>query len=188
MELLHGIVMKPSISINVDPESQSEIYSKLELFLCMSANTYLLVQLQNNRFVGNDSIKRFVNFWKSKNRPIVPEFQFDLKTQRDIIVHNIRTFEFPGKYGLDPVLLKATLDAWGSVVNQLNVRTYCWPDSAIRKLFHDVEPVLEMLGASRDVIATFLEMKQVVVGLVHQAKYNKKMEALKLQSSQRDSF
>ncbi|GAM34862.1 hypothetical protein TCE0_015r02723 [Talaromyces pinophilus] len=188
MELLHGIVMKPSISINVDPESQSEIYSKLELFLCMSANAYLLVQLQNNRFVGNDSIKRFVNSWKSKNRPIVPEFQFDLKTQRDIIVHNIRTFEFPGKYGLDPVLLKATLDAWGSVVNQLNVRTYCWPDSAIRKLFHDVEPILEMLGASRDVIATFLEMKQVVVGLVHQAKYNKKMEALKLQSSQRYSF
>lgn len=188
MELLHGIVMKPSISINVDPESQSEIYSKLELFLCMSANAYLLVQLQNSRFVGNDSIKRFVNFWKSKNRPIVPEFQFDLKTQREIIVHNVHTFEFPGKYGLDPVLLKATLDAWGSVVNQLNVRTYCWPDSAIRKLFHDVEPILEMLGASRDVITTFLEMKQVVVRLVHQAKFNKKMEALKLQPSQRDSF
>lgn len=188
MELLHGIVMKPSISINVDPEAQSEIYSKLELFLCMSANAYLLVQLQNNRFVGNDSIKRFVNFWKSKNRPLVPEFQFDLKTQRDIIVHNLKNFEFPGKYGLDPVMLKSTLDAWGSVISQLNVRTYCWPDSAIRKLFHDVEPILEMLGASKDVIATFLEIKQVVVGLVHQAKYKKKMEALKFQSSQRDSF
>ncbi|EED13032.1 conserved hypothetical protein [Talaromyces stipitatus ATCC 10500] len=188
MELLHGIVMKPSISINVDPEAQSEIYSKLELFLCMSANSYLLVQLQNNRFVGNDSIKRFVNSWKSRNRPVVPEFQFDMKTQRDIIVHNLRTFEFPGRYGLDPVLLRGTLDAWGSVISQLNVRSYCWPDSAIRKLFHDVEPILEMLGASREVLATFLQIKQVVVAIVQQAKYKRKMEQLKLASSLHDPF
>ncbi|OKL57647.1 hypothetical protein UA08_07151 [Talaromyces atroroseus] len=188
MELLHGIVMKPSISINVDPEAQSEIYSKLELFLCTSANAYLLTQMHNNRFEGNDSVKRFVAFWNSKNRPLVPEFQFDMKTQRDIIKHNVNNFGFPGKFGLDPVLLKATLDGWGSVINQLNVRTYCWPDSAIRKLFHDVYPVLEMLGASKEVLNTFLDMKHLVVGLIHQAKYKKKMEELQRASSVRESL
>lgn len=185
MELLHGIVMKPSISINVDPEAQSEIYSKLELFVCTSANAYLLTQMQNGRFAGNDSVKRFVDFWNSKNRPLVPEFQFDMKTQRDIILHNLRDFDFPGKYGLDPVLLKSTMDGWDTVIKQLNVRTYCWPDSAIRKLFHDVHPVLEMLGASEDIIATFLNIKNLVVGLIHKAKYKKKMAELKRSSSGR---
>jgi hypothetical protein len=183
MELLHGIVMKPSISINVDPEAQSEIYSKLELFLCTSANVYLLTQMHNHRFAGNDSVKQFVAFWKSKNRPLVPEFQFDMKTQRDIIKHNVGNFDFPGKFGLDPVLLKATLDGWNSVINQLNVRTYCWPDSAIRKLFHDVGPILEMLGASKEVMNTFRDMRHLVLGLIHQARYKKKMDALQRSSS-----
>lgn len=188
MELLQGIAMKPNVSINVDPEFQALIYSKLELFLCTSANTYLLVQLQNNRFLGNDSVKRFVDFWQSKNRPPVPEFQFDLKTQRDIILHNIRNFEFPSRYGLDPVLLKSTMDAWGTIISQLNVRTYCWPDSAIRKLLHDAEPVLEMLGSAHEILAAFLQMKQIIITMIRNTRFTKKMEHLRLTSPCSDSF
>jgi hypothetical protein len=168
--------MKPNIPIHVARQTQAEIYSKLELFMCVAANEYLLVQLHYNRFVGTDSLKRFVDFWKAKNRPTVPEFQFDLKTQYEIVIHNVRTFEFPGKYGLDPVLLKSTLDAWGSVVNQLNVRNFCWPDSAILKLFHDVFPVLEMLGAPTEFMAVFLEMRRLVVEIVEESKKIKKVD------------
>ncbi|CRG83792.1 hypothetical protein PISL3812_01148 [Talaromyces islandicus] len=175
-ELVFGIVMKPNLPIHVARKTQAEIYSKLELFMCVAANEYLLVQLHYNRFVGTDSLKRFVDFWKAKNRPVVPEFQFDLKTQYEIVIHNVRNFEFPGKYGLDPVLLKSTLDAWGSVVSQLQVRNFCWPDSAILKLFHDVYPVLEMLGAPIEFMGVFLEMRRLVVQIIEESKKIKKVD------------
>ncbi|KAH8696571.1 hypothetical protein BGW36DRAFT_264958, partial [Talaromyces proteolyticus] len=175
-ELLHGIVMKPNITISLDRETQAIIYSKLELFMVVAANEYLLVQLHHNRFEGNDSIKRFVDYWNEKNRPIVPEFQFDMKTQRDIVSHNIRSFEFTGKYSLDPVLLKTTMAAWASVINQLGVRTFCWPDSAIKKLFHDVYPVLEMLDADAEIMTVFVKLRQLMMELIEEGKKHKKVD------------
>lgn len=169
-EFFHGIVMKPNVSINVARETQAEIYSKVELFMCVAANDYLVVQMYYDRFVAPDGVKRFVKFWKAKNRPTVPEFQFDMKTQYDIVMHNVRDLEFPGKYGLDPVLLKSTLDAWGNVVKQLSVRNFCWPDSAILKLFHDVYPVLEMLGADPEFMGVFVEMRRLVVQIIEESK------------------
>lgn len=168
--------MKPNISIHVARATQAEIYSKLELLMCVAGNEFLLEQLHYNRFATPDHAKRFFTAWKAKNRSMVPEFQFDLKTQYEIVVYNVRTFDFPSKYGLDPVLLKSALDAWGNIANQLTNRNFSWPDSAILKLFHDVFPVLELLGAPREFVDVFLQMRGLVVEIIEQSKKIKKVD------------
>ncbi|OJJ51126.1 hypothetical protein ASPZODRAFT_127138 [Penicilliopsis zonata CBS 506.65] len=129
----------------------------MEVMICVSANKFLVQQYKEGR-LSTDSINKLTKAWGSKNRPQVLEFQFDQATQRDLILANIRTLRFNGETSTNPVLLNSNLHNWKAIVKEMSVRTFCSPDSAIRKHMHDIHKILEMLGAP---FATFMAFRDL---------------------------
>ncbi|KAL1969653.1 hypothetical protein VTN77DRAFT_8206 [Rasamsonia byssochlamydoides] len=157
------IVSKPTLCISLDPPTQAKLYSEIEVMICVTANRFLLDQFHKNR-MSAESVRKITNFWTSKNRAQVAEFQFDQATQRELILYNIRTFEFHGECAMNPVALKSTMDNWKSVAKEMNVRTFCYPDSVIRKHMHDTHKILEMLGAPDTTLRIFECLQMKVLG------------------------
>ena len=114
--------------------------------ICVSTNRYLMNEFRQGR-MSAASVAKTAERWSDKNRPQVIEFQYDQATQRDLIVHNIPTFRFHGEAADNPMVLNATLLAWKTMAKEMSVRTFCNPDSAVKKWFHDTHRVLELLGA-----------------------------------------
>ncbi|TPX26783.1 hypothetical protein DIZ76_012245 [Coccidioides immitis] len=152
----------PAISkcpISLDPPTQAKLYSEMELMICVTANKFLMDQYREGR-MSAESVTKIINFWTSKNRPQVVQFQFDQATQRDLILYNIKNFAFHGECAANSVLLNATLYNWKIITKEMNVRTFCYPDSVIRKHMHDTHKILEMLGAP---CVTFLAFQEIQV-------------------------
>lgn len=122
--------------------------------ICSAANAFLLEQYYDRR-ISKESIKRIRSFWGSKNRPQVTEFHFDQTTQRELILYNIRTLRFHGECAVNPVLLHSNLRNWKAIATEMSVRTFCLPDSAIRKHLHDIQQLLEMLNATVPTLQAF---------------------------------
>lgn len=129
----------------------------MEMMICVSANQFLMQEYAGGR-ISEESIKRINKFWGSKNRPGVVEFQYDQATQRQLILSNIRTLHFNGESSTNPVALHSNLHNWKAIVKEMSVRTFCAPDSVIRKHMHDIQKLLDMLGAP---IATFLAFEEL---------------------------
>lgn len=168
-ELPPGIIMKPNLAISLDPHVQAKLYSQIELMVCSTANRFLLSQLHRRRLFP-DLIRKVTNFWRSKNRPQVPEFQFDQNTQREMIDAHINSLSFPGEYGINNLLLKSTMESWRAVCSEMSVRTFCYPDSVVRKHFHDLHRVLEMLGASPGTLYAFERLQVEVTNIIAQRR------------------
>ncbi|KAJ0427129.1 hypothetical protein BJY00DRAFT_320568 [Aspergillus carlsbadensis] len=151
------VLDRSTVAISLDPTTQAKLYSEMEVMICVSANKFLLEEYNGGR-ISNDSIKKIKNYWGSKNRPDVVEFQFDQATQRQLILFNIRTLHFNGESSTNPVLLNSNLQNWKAVVKEMSVRTFCAPDSVIRKHMHDIQKLLDMLGAP---IGTFLAFEEL---------------------------
>ena len=115
--------------------------------ICTTANNFILKEYYSGR-VSQQSIEKVYEFWTSKNRPLVTEFQFDQATQRDLIVANRRSLRFAGESSTNPIMLESNLSNWRVIAQEMNVRTFCLPDSAIRKHLHDTRNILDMLDAS----------------------------------------
>lgn len=126
---------------------QSKLYAELEVMICTTANNFILNEYYSGR-VSQQSIEKVYEFWTSKNRPLVTEFQFDQATQRDLIVANRRSLRFAGESSTNPIMLESNLSNWRVIAQEMNVRTFCLPDSAIRKHLHDTRNILDMLDAS----------------------------------------
>lgn len=137
--------------------------------ICVTANTFLVRQYEAGR-ISEESIKKVTNFWGSKNRPQVVEFQFDQATQRRLILSNIRTLSFDGESSTNPILLHSNLHNWKAVVKEMSVRTFCAPDSAIRKHMHDIHKLLEMLGAHDATLLAFEELQMSTLALMRQRR------------------
>lgn len=127
--------------------------------ICATANKFLVDQHRHGR-LSPDSIAKITNFWTSKNRPQVVQFQYDQATQRDLILYNLRTLAFNGECARNPVLLNAIMYDWKAVAKEMSVRTFCYPDSVVRKHMHDTHKMLEMLGAP---LVTFLAFQELQV-------------------------
>ncbi|OJD12132.1 hypothetical protein AJ78_07219 [Emergomyces pasteurianus Ep9510] len=145
--------------ISLDPPTQAKLYSEVELMICVTANKFLLDQHKEGR-ISVESVTKVTNFWASKNRPQVVQFQFDQLTQRDLVIYNLRTFKFHGECAQNVVALNATLRNWKAVAKEMSIRTFCTPDSVIRKHMHDTHKILEMLGAP---LVTFLAFQELQV-------------------------
>ena len=52
------------------------------------------------------------------------------------------------------------MQSWKSLAREMSVRTFCTPDSVIRKQLHDSYKILEMLGAP---LVTFLAFQEIQV-------------------------
>lgn len=157
------IMQQTTAPITLDPTTQAKLYSELELMICNTANEFLLHQYYDNR-VSQESIKKINSFWGSKNRPRVTEFHFDQTTQRELILANLRTLQFRGECSANPVLLHSNLQNWKAIAKEMSVRTFCLPDSAIRKHLHDMQKLLEMLDAPISTLEAFHTLQVQVQG------------------------
>ena len=127
--------------------------------ICATANQYLMTQRREGR-MSVDSLVQVTKYWRSKNRPQVIEFQFDQQTQRDLVLYNLKSFRFYGPNAENPVSLNAMMLSWKTVAKEMSVRTFCTPDSVVRKHMHDCYKILEMLGAP---LVTFLAFQEIQV-------------------------
>ncbi|PWY89051.1 hypothetical protein BO70DRAFT_377505 [Aspergillus heteromorphus CBS 117.55] len=158
-------VPESHIPISLDAPTQAKLYSEMEVMICGSANRFLLQQHTEGR-LSEESIRKVTQLWGAKNRPQVIEFQFDQATQRQLILANIRTLRFHGEWAVNPVLLKSTLNNWNAVSKEMGVRTFCAPDSAIRKHMHDIHKLLDMLGAPLITYLTFQELQMETLSIM----------------------
>lgn len=145
--------------VSLEPPEQSKLYSEMELMICATANKFLIVEKESGR-MSYDSVERITQFWTSKNRPQVLEFHFDQATQRDLVEYNVKTFRFYGPSAENPVAMHSMLNAWKNLAKEMSVRTFCSPDSMIKKNMHDCYKVLEMLGAP---VVTFLAFQEIQI-------------------------
>ena len=166
------VVSNSTFPISLDPPTQAKLYSEMELMICVTANKFLLEQYKEGR-ISVDSVTKVTNFWASKNRPQVIQFQFDQATQRDLILYNLKTFKFHGDCAVNVVLLNATLHNWKAVAKEMSVRTFCTPDSVIRKHMHDMLKILEMLGAPLVTFLAFQELQLNVLALMKEEQEKK---------------
>lgn len=147
---------KPS-PVSLGPGDQALLYSRLEFMICETANAFLIQQYCDGR-IDQHTISRVINGWAAKNLPRVPEFRFDQATQRDLINANRRTMEFTGLSSTNPVQLVANLQSWKSIIQDMNHRTFCLRDSAIRKQLYEIGQILDMLNAPSATLQAFDEL------------------------------
>lgn len=162
---MQGHLPQPNVPISLSPPVQAVLYSELEVMICVSANAFLVQQYKEGR-LSEESIKKIKDFWGSKNRPQVVEFQFDQATQRRLISENKKSLRFHAESSTNPVLLSSNLHNWKAIVKEMSVRTFCAPDSVIRKHLHDVYKLLDMLGAPVATLVVFQKLHMRTLSLM----------------------
>jgi hypothetical protein len=140
----------------------------MELMICVTANKYLTQEAAAGR-VSAESIAKVSTYWSNKNRPQVIEFQYDQATQRDLILYNLTTLKFHGQSGESPLVLNAALHGWKTMAKEMGVRTFCAPDSAVRKHMHDAYKILEMLGVPFVTYLAFQELQLKTLAKINDA-------------------
>lgn len=139
-------VRRPAI-ISLDTAVQSRAYQELELLLVDNANLFLLDEYEHGR-LARESILRSRRHWEGRNRPRVLEFIYDMQTQYELIMTNLRTLKLYGENAEDMIKLNSTLQQWRIMIREWPVKTLCMPDSVIRRWLQDSRRVLELIGAS----------------------------------------
>jgi hypothetical protein len=119
---------------------------EVEFMIALTANSFLMNQFSQGR-IAVDSIKKTVDMWRGKGRPVVIEFMYDQATQRDLVAVNQHNFRFYGERAGDDVRINSMLYNWKQVASLMSVRTFCDADTVILKLLFDIEQILELLGA-----------------------------------------
>jgi hypothetical protein len=131
--------------VTLDPAQQADVYFDIELLICDLANTFLMHEYKDCR-MSVDSLKQVTDLWKSKGRPQVVEFHYDQSTQCKLIQANQKTFRFRGPEANNPQQVHAMLYAWETNAREMAIRTFCYPDSMIRKHIQDAFKILDFLG------------------------------------------
>lgn len=153
--------------VSLDPATQAKLYSDMEYMICLSANEFMTRQFHEGR-ISPESIKKINSYWGSKNRPQVVAFHFDQATQRRLIISNLRSLRFDGECSTNPILLNANLRNWKVIVKEMSVRTFCAPDSAIRKHMHDIHKILAMLDTPVSIFLGFEDLQMSTLSLMNQ--------------------
>lgn len=126
--------------------------------LLITANRFLVQESEKGR-LSSASLAKVHEAWTSLNRPQVVQFQYDQLTQRELIMSNLKTVQFHGECAQDAVVLNSALHNWKTMAKEMSIRTFCAPDSVIRKWLHDAHKIFEMLGAPLTTFLTFQEMQ-----------------------------
>ncbi|KKY14929.1 hypothetical protein UCRPC4_g06584 [Phaeomoniella chlamydospora] len=148
---------RSTFPISLNPPMQAKIYGELELMLCVSGNKFLMDQYERGR-MSPDSVAKINAGWRAKNRPQVREFQYDQLTQRELVLANVKTFEFHGDAARNAVSLNGILHSWKALAKEMSIRTFCMADTQVKKHLLDTRRVLEMFGAP---LITFLAFQEV---------------------------
>ena len=161
-----GVPSSSTARVSLDPATQAKLYADMEYMICLRANDFLVQQHSEGR-ISPDSIKKINNLWGSKNRPQVVEFHFDQATQRRLIISNLRDLRFNGECSTNPILLSTNLHNWKAIAKEMSVRTFCTPDSAIRKHMHDIHKILDMLGTPVSTFLAFEDLQMRTLSLMN---------------------
>lgn len=145
------------LSISLSGPEQARISMETELMLVHTANNFLMNQFSQGR-MSVDSIKKTVDTWKARGRPIVIEFMYDQATQRELVAANQHNLRFHGERAGDSNRINAMLYNWRQVASLMTIRTFCDADTVILKLLFDVEQILELLGAREPIL---LRLQQI---------------------------
>lgn len=164
------------LSISLGPAEQARIYMEVELMLVHTANNFLMSQFSQGR-VAVDSIKKTVDAWKGKGRPLVIEFMYDQSTQRELVLANQHNFRFHGATAGSEIRVTSMLYNWKQVANLMSIRTFCSADTIIMKLLFDIEQILELLGAGGPMMLRFQEIRTIANKKIRNARYVKDYHA-----------
>ena len=153
--------------VSLTPPEQAKLYSEVELMICATANHFLKHQQYRGR-IAPVTLAKVAQGWPSKNRPQVIEFRYDQQTQRDLVLYNVKAFRFHGPDADDPIVLNSMMHAWKHLGKDMSIRTFCTPDSVVRKHMIDINKVLEMLGAPEVMIQAYQEVELATGTLLNQ--------------------
>jgi hypothetical protein len=160
------------LSVSLSPPEQARIYMEVELMLVHTANNFLMTQFSQGR-ISMDSIKKTVDTWKSKGRPVVIEFMYDQATQRELVAANHYNFRFHGDTTCNDVRISSMLYNWKQVANVMAVRTFCNADTILLKLLFDIEQILELLGAGEPMMVRLQQIRAAASENMRIARHNK---------------
>jgi hypothetical protein len=163
------------LSISLPPPEQARIYMEVELMLIHTANTFLMSQFSQGR-IDVDSIKKTVDAWKSKGRPLVIEFMYDQATQRELVVANQHNFRFHGPTAGSEIRISSMLYNWKQVASLMSIRTFCSADTVIMKLLFDIEQVLELLGAAEPLMLRLQQIRGTANQNIRDARHNREVK------------
>ncbi|KAJ5629419.1 hypothetical protein N7528_003076 [Penicillium herquei] len=149
--------LKNHVQVSLDPDTQAKLFSQLEMMICTTANNFLLRQYYEGH-VSQHSINKVSHQWRSKNRPHVNQFCFDQGTQRELIMENRRTIIFPVGFINNSVMFYTIMRNWKAIAMEMRARTFCLPDSAIRKILYEIHGIFEMLEATLPTLQKLNEM------------------------------
>lgn len=155
--------------ISIDREDQSALYSHFELAILVTANDFLMHSRANER-LSRESVQNAIKAWCEKARPLVVEFQFDQATQRAIIMANKATVKFRGRSHEDSVAVERVLYNWGVLIKETAARSFCLPDTLVRKHIEDGCAILELLGATEQVATSTKEVVDRILGLLRKGQ------------------
>lgn len=155
--------------VSLTPPEQAKLYSEVELMICATANQFLKNQQYRGR-IAPATLAKVTQGWASKNRPQVIEFRYDQQTQRDLVLYNIKAFRFHGPDADDPIVLNSMMHAWKHLGKDMSIRTFCTPDSVVRKHMFDINKVLEMLGAPEVMVQAYQEVESATRALLSHRK------------------
>lgn len=153
--------------VSLTPPEQAKLYSEVELMICATANHFLKHQQYRGR-IAPATLAKVTQGWASKNRPQVLEFRYDQQTQRDLVLYNIKAFRFHGPDADDPIVLNSMMHAWKHLGKDMSIRTFCTPDSVVRKHMFDINKLLEMLGAPDVMVQAYQEVESATRTLLNQ--------------------
>ena len=140
--------------------------------LVHTANTFLMNQFSQGR-MDIDSIKKIVEGWKNKGRPIVIEFMYDQATQRELVLANQHSFRFNGQNSGSEMRINSMLYNWKQVANLMLIRTFCNADTVILKLLFDIEQILELLGAVEPMMIRLQQIRATSTEMMRVARLSK---------------
>jgi len=144
--------------------------------LVVSASRYLLKEFHAGR-LSAVSLAKLRTAWASMNRPQVIEFQYDLLTQHELLMQNLKTLKLYGECAENPMVLNAAMYGWRTMAKEMSVRTFCQPDSVIRKWMHDAHKIFEMLDTGLPMFLAFRELQVKTLTKVNEEQ-RKKMERM----------
>lgn len=162
--------------VSLAPPEQAKLFSEVELMICCTANKYLQRQHEFGR-LSVASVARVAQSWTSKNRPQVMEFMYDQQTQHELVTYNLKTFHFYGPQAEDVIALNSMMLSWKQLGKDMSVRTFCTPDSAVKKILNDSNMVLQMLGARNATFRAFQLLQYEVFNLIQERQERAEKDA-----------
>jgi hypothetical protein len=156
------VLHNTTFDISLPPRDQVLILGTVELMLSDTANAFLMDQMAAGKLDYN-IIARAKYDWAKRNRPQVIEFRYDLMTQLHIAEAHGDALEYHGPNTQSAIHIQSMHHCWRNIARELQVRTFCTPDSVLRKLVTESWRLLEMLGADWNAYVKMSHLQQMML-------------------------